>query len=93
MSVITYLHGIDKHLCIVTLFVCFSASKFSIHPKHIVLVHDELDKPLGKLAIKHGGSARSETLILNILHRGKETSVKIEPFFMSYDIQLSAITL
>ncbi|XP_060763897.1 probable peptidyl-tRNA hydrolase isoform X2 [Neoarius graeffei] len=38
--------------------VAKAASKFSIHPKHIVLVHDELDKPLGKLAIKHGGSAR-----------------------------------
>ncbi|XP_053530561.1 probable peptidyl-tRNA hydrolase isoform X3 [Ictalurus punctatus] len=38
--------------------VAKAASKFSVRPEHIVLVHDELDKPLGKLAIKHGGSAR-----------------------------------
>ncbi|KAL7839723.1 hypothetical protein SRHO_G00263810 [Serrasalmus rhombeus] len=38
--------------------VAKAASKFSIHPEHIILVHDELDKPLGKLGIKHGGSAR-----------------------------------
>ncbi|XP_060739250.1 probable peptidyl-tRNA hydrolase [Tachysurus vachellii] len=38
--------------------VAKAASRFSIQPEHIVLVHDELDKPLGKLAIKHGGSAR-----------------------------------
>ncbi|KAG7318399.1 hypothetical protein KOW79_018154 [Hemibagrus wyckioides] len=38
--------------------VAKAASRFSIRPEHIVLVHDELDKPLGKLAIKHGGSAR-----------------------------------
>lgn len=34
------------------------ASKFSIQPEHILLIHDELDKPLGKFGIKHGGSAR-----------------------------------
>lgn len=34
------------------------AGKYSIKPEHILLVHDELDKPLGKLAMKQGGSAR-----------------------------------
>ena len=34
------------------------AGKYSIHAEHILLVHDELDKPLGKLAMKQGGSAR-----------------------------------
>uniref|UniRef100_A0A8C7M6H7 peptidyl-tRNA hydrolase n=1 Tax=Oncorhynchus mykiss TaxID=8022 RepID=A0A8C7M6H7_ONCMY len=29
-----------------------------LDPEHILLVHDELDKPLGKLAMKQGGSAR-----------------------------------
>uniref|UniRef100_A0A8K9Y4H6 peptidyl-tRNA hydrolase n=1 Tax=Oncorhynchus mykiss TaxID=8022 RepID=A0A8K9Y4H6_ONCMY len=29
-----------------------------IKPEHILLVHDDLDKPLGKLAMKQGGSAR-----------------------------------
>lgn len=35
-----------------------TAGKYSINPEHIILVHDELDKPLGKMAIKYGGSAR-----------------------------------
>lgn len=34
------------------------AVKYGIKPEDILLVHDELDKPLGKMAIKHGGSAR-----------------------------------
>ncbi|XP_035513540.1 probable peptidyl-tRNA hydrolase [Morone saxatilis] len=34
------------------------ARKYSIKPEDILLVHDELDKPLGKITIKHGGSAR-----------------------------------
>lgn len=40
----------------------FSANKYDIKPEHILLVHDELDKPLGKVAVKHGGSARCVTL-------------------------------
>lgn len=38
--------------------VAKAANKFSVQPKNILLVHDELDKALGKLAIKLGGSAR-----------------------------------
>ncbi|KAM3610456.1 uncharacterized protein V6R79_004176 [Siganus canaliculatus] len=38
--------------------VAKAASKYGIKPEDILLVHDELDKPLGKIAIKHGGSAR-----------------------------------
>ncbi|XP_051551377.1 probable peptidyl-tRNA hydrolase [Myxocyprinus asiaticus] len=38
--------------------VAKAASKYFIQPKHIFLIHDELDKPLGKFGIKHGGSAR-----------------------------------
>ncbi|XP_046871814.1 probable peptidyl-tRNA hydrolase [Hypomesus transpacificus] len=38
--------------------VAKAAGKYSIHAEHILLVHDELDKPLGKLAMKLGGSAR-----------------------------------
>lgn len=34
-----------------------AAGKYRIKPEDILLVHDELDKPLGKLAFKHGGSA------------------------------------
>lgn len=36
----------------------FLAAKYQIKPEDIVLVHDELDKPLGKISIKRGGSAR-----------------------------------
>ncbi|XP_034727115.1 probable peptidyl-tRNA hydrolase isoform X2 [Etheostoma cragini] len=38
--------------------VAKAASKYGIRPEDILLVHDELDKPLGKMVIKHGGSAR-----------------------------------
>lgn len=34
------------------------AVKCSIKPEHFLLVHDDLDKALGKLAMKQGGSAR-----------------------------------
>ncbi|XP_041793295.1 probable peptidyl-tRNA hydrolase isoform X2 [Chelmon rostratus] len=38
--------------------VAKAAGKYGIKPEDILLVHDELDKPLGKISIKHGGSAR-----------------------------------
>ncbi|XP_051279164.1 probable peptidyl-tRNA hydrolase isoform X2 [Dicentrarchus labrax] len=38
--------------------VAKAARKYCIKPEDILLVHDELDKPLGKITIKHGGSAR-----------------------------------
>lgn len=40
---------------------CVSVSKaeiYNLHPEDIYLVHDDLDKALGKVAIKLGGSAR-----------------------------------
>ncbi|CAJ1069745.1 probable peptidyl-tRNA hydrolase isoform X2 [Xyrichtys novacula] len=40
------------------LSVAKAASKYGVRPEDILLVHDELDKPLGKIALKHGGSAR-----------------------------------
>lgn len=38
--------------------VAKAASKYGIRPEDILVVHDDLDKPLGKFTIKHGGSAR-----------------------------------
>ncbi|XP_074495582.1 peptidyl-tRNA hydrolase [Sebastes fasciatus] len=38
--------------------VAKAAGKYGVKPEDILLVHDELDKPLGKMVIKHGGSAR-----------------------------------
>lgn len=34
------------------------AGKYRIQPEDIFLVHDDLDKPMGKFSIKRGGSAR-----------------------------------
>ncbi|XP_053182159.1 probable peptidyl-tRNA hydrolase isoform X2 [Scomber japonicus] len=38
--------------------VAKAAGKYGVQPEDVLLVHDELDKPLGKVVIKHGGSAR-----------------------------------
>uniref|UniRef100_H3DH51 peptidyl-tRNA hydrolase n=1 Tax=Tetraodon nigroviridis TaxID=99883 RepID=H3DH51_TETNG len=38
--------------------VARAAGKYGIQPEDILLVHDELDKPLGKISIKQGGSPR-----------------------------------
>lgn len=37
--------------------VAATARKFGISPESVLLVHDDLDKALGKFRIKHGGSA------------------------------------
>ncbi|XP_072289579.1 peptidyl-tRNA hydrolase [Eucyclogobius newberryi] len=38
--------------------VARAVRKFGVRPDDVLLVHDELDKPLGKMAVKLGGSAR-----------------------------------
>ncbi|XP_073456190.1 peptidyl-tRNA hydrolase [Aquarana catesbeiana] len=38
--------------------VANAAGKFHLTPENIYLLHDELDKPLGKVSLKLGGSAR-----------------------------------
>ncbi|KAM9810778.1 peptidyl-tRNA hydrolase [Neosynchiropus ocellatus] len=38
--------------------VARAASKFGVRPEDVLLIHDDLDKPLGKVLFKHGGSAR-----------------------------------
>lgn len=38
--------------------VAKAVSKFGVGLEDVLLVHDELDKPLGKIAVKLGGSAR-----------------------------------
>ncbi|XP_075628290.1 peptidyl-tRNA hydrolase isoform X2 [Balearica regulorum gibbericeps] len=40
------------------LSVASAAEIYNLHPEDIYLVHDDLDKALGKVAIKLGGSAR-----------------------------------
>lgn len=46
-----------KKLFFLYVLICLAA-KYGVKAEDILLVHDELDKPLGKIAIKHGGSAR-----------------------------------
>ncbi|XP_029916679.1 peptidyl-tRNA hydrolase isoform X2 [Myripristis murdjan] len=38
--------------------VAKAASKYGVKPEDVLLVHDDLDKPLGKVVVKQGGSAR-----------------------------------
>ncbi|OCT60394.1 probable peptidyl-tRNA hydrolase isoform X2 [Xenopus laevis] len=38
--------------------VANAATKFQLKPENIYLLHDELDKPLGKVSLKFGGSDR-----------------------------------
>ncbi|XP_016898428.1 peptidyl-tRNA hydrolase isoform X2 [Cynoglossus semilaevis] len=38
--------------------VAKAAEKYGVRAEDVLLVHDDLDKPLGKMVIKHGGSAR-----------------------------------
>ncbi|EDO44232.1 predicted protein, partial [Nematostella vectensis] len=42
-------------------------SAYNIQPSHVILVHDELDKALGKFSIKYGGSAGG--------HKGVKSSI------------------
>uniref|UniRef100_A0A3Q2DPB9 Peptidyl-tRNA hydrolase 1 homolog n=1 Tax=Cyprinodon variegatus TaxID=28743 RepID=A0A3Q2DPB9_CYPVA len=44
--------------------VAKAAGKYGIKPEDVLLVHDEMDKPLGKIAIKHGGSASTCAVML-----------------------------
>ncbi|CAH3018861.1 unnamed protein product [Porites evermanni] len=34
-----------------------TAAMFNVNPCNVILVHDDLDKPVGKFSLKHGGSA------------------------------------
>ena len=38
-------------------FHIFTATMFGVNPSNIILVHDDLDKALGKFSFKNGGSA------------------------------------
>ena len=35
----------------------FPAAMYNVNPDNVILVHDDLDKPVGKCSLKHGGSA------------------------------------
>ncbi|XP_063287483.1 peptidyl-tRNA hydrolase [Pelobates fuscus] len=48
--------------------VAKAAEKFNLTPEYIYLLHDELDKPIGKVSLKLGGSARG--------HRGVRSCIE-----------------
>ncbi|NXO79138.1 PTH hydrolase, partial [Sitta europaea] len=62
------------------LSVASAAEIYSFGPKDIYLVHDDLDKALGKVAIKLGGSARGHNGVqscISALHSNEMTRLRI----------------
>ncbi|XP_075434670.1 peptidyl-tRNA hydrolase [Ascaphus truei] len=49
--------------------VASAAGKFRLTPESIYLLHDELDKPLGKMSLKLGGSARGHNGVRSCIER------------------------
>ena len=35
----------------------FPATMYNVNPSDVILVHDDLDRPVGKYSLKQGGSA------------------------------------
>ncbi|XP_031986384.1 probable peptidyl-tRNA hydrolase isoform X2 [Corvus moneduloides] len=62
------------------LSVASAAEIYNLGPEDIYLVHDDLDKALGKVAIKLGGSARGHNGVqscINALHSNEMTRLRI----------------
>ncbi|KAM6316124.1 peptidyl-tRNA hydrolase [Podargus strigoides] len=62
------------------LSVASAAELYSLHPEDIYLVHDDLDKALGKVAIKLGGSARGHNGVrscISALHSNEMTRLRV----------------
>lgn len=48
--------------------VAKAVRKFGVAPENVLLVHDDLDKALGKVAVKLGGSARGHNGVRSCIH-------------------------
>ncbi|KFQ92915.1 putative peptidyl-tRNA hydrolase, partial [Nipponia nippon] len=62
------------------LSVASAAEIYSLRPEDIYLVHDDLDKALGKVAIKLGGSARGHNGVrscISALQSNEMTRVRV----------------
>ncbi|XP_037257256.1 probable peptidyl-tRNA hydrolase [Falco biarmicus] len=62
------------------LSVASAAEIYSLRPEDIYLVHDDLDKALGKVAIKLGGSARGHNGVrscISALHSNEMTRLRV----------------
>lgn len=75
-----------------TLFLLlFLAGKYDIKPEDILLIHDELDKPLGKMSIKLGGSARLfsffDIMISTLFHSCQCSFVVFIRFVTDFQVQ------
>ncbi|KAL5263224.1 hypothetical protein ACHWQZ_G008566 [Mnemiopsis leidyi] len=53
-----------------------ATSALQISPTHVILLHDELDLPLGKFKVKHGGSANGHNGVIDTQERLKFSDVK-----------------
>ncbi|KXJ16632.1 putative peptidyl-tRNA hydrolase [Exaiptasia diaphana] len=52
------------------------ACAYNIQPSHILLIHDDLDKVLGKYSFKNGGSARGHNGVKSVLTSFKSCDFK-----------------
>lgn len=43
-----------------------SAAMYNVNPSNVILVHDDLDKPVGKYSLKHGGSAGWDVIVYTV---------------------------
>ncbi|KFP70811.1 putative peptidyl-tRNA hydrolase, partial [Acanthisitta chloris] len=62
------------------LSVASAAKTYNLGPKDVYLVHDDLDKALGKVAIKQGGSARGHNGVrscISALHSNEMTRLRV----------------
>ncbi|KFO99028.1 putative peptidyl-tRNA hydrolase, partial [Calypte anna] len=62
------------------LSVASAAEIYNLHPEDIYLVHDDLDKALGKVAIKKAGSARGHNGVrscISALHSDEMTRLRV----------------
>ncbi|KAM3912481.1 peptidyl-tRNA hydrolase [Leptodactylus fuscus] len=58
--------------------VANAAGKFRLTPENIYLLHDELDKPLGKVTLKLGGSARGHNGVRSCMdHLKSDTMIRL----------------
>ncbi|KAG9471069.1 hypothetical protein GDO78_015992 [Eleutherodactylus coqui] len=58
--------------------VANAAGRFRLTPENIYLLHDELDKPLGKVTLKLGGSARGHNGVRSCIdHLKSDTMVRL----------------
>ncbi|KFP82676.1 putative peptidyl-tRNA hydrolase, partial [Apaloderma vittatum] len=62
------------------LSIASAAEIYNFRPEDIYLVHDDLDKALGKVAIKLGGSARGHNGVqscIGALHSNEMTRLRV----------------